>query len=98
MLTFFIAHRSSFSTLKHFDRFCISTIPLSLLNFYYIKKASLFREAKIKNLFKEERGRFLSHLSVYTIYTAGFGTLYTQVAGFHRASPSTSLDKSMLFG
>ena len=25
--------------------------------------------------------------------TAGFGTLYTQVAGLHRAVPSTALDK-----
>ena len=25
--------------------------------------------------------------------TAGFGTLYTQVAGLHRAVPSTTLDK-----
>ena len=33
---------------------------------------------------------FHPHLS---IYTAGFGTLLTQVAGLHRAVPSTTLDK-----
>jgi hypothetical protein len=33
------------------------------------------------------------HLSI----TAGFGTLLSQVAGFHRAVPSTTLDKVFNF-
>ena len=33
------------------------------------------------------------HLS---ITAAGFGTLYKQVAGFHRAVPSTTLDKACM--
>lgn len=35
------------------------------------------------------------HLSIFV--TAGFGTLPAQVAGFHRADPSTALDKVYLF-
>ena len=31
-----------------------------------------------------------------SLVAAGFGTLFTQVAGFHRAVPSTALDKASM--
>jgi len=41
-------------------------------------------------------GRKTSKLAS-SFVTAGFGTLHTQVAGFHRAVPSTALDKVFSF-
>jgi len=42
------------------------------------------------------RKEFL-HQSLISRFTAGFGTLLAQVAGFHRAVPSTTLDKVFNF-
>jgi hypothetical protein len=38
----------------------------------------------------------LKGLSYLSALAAGFSTSLTQVAGYHRASPSTTLDKSKL--
>ena len=37
-----------------------------------------------------------AYIESSSFVAAGFGTLFTQVAGFHRAVPSTSLDKACM--
>jgi len=41
----------------------------------------------------DRRGENIQRISLIFRFTAGFGTLHTQVAGLHRAVPSTALDK-----
>ena len=58
------------------------------------KTAIIFKSPHIKNAHTENPMCALSnpHLS----FADGFGTLNKQVAGFHRAVPSTTLDKASM--
>ena len=38
----------------------------------------------------------MRYIESSSLVAAGFGTLYKQVAGFHRAVPSTTLDKAYM--
>ena len=51
----------------------------------------------MKNSVAADGVRYLGHKPHLSIITAGFGTLHTQVAGLHRAVPSTALDKVFSF-
>jgi len=41
-------------------------------------------------------GSDVRYIESSSLVAAGFGTLYKQVAGFHRAVPSTTLDKACM--
>ena len=51
----------------------------------------------MKNSVEADGVRYLGHKPHLSIVTAGFSTTLSQVAGLHRAVPSTTLDKVFSF-
>jgi hypothetical protein len=75
-------------------------MSISSLGYFCTKGTVLITNANKKNLFGCKRFLFESNLSYLPGYDpAGISTVDVSrpVAGLHRASPSTTLDKSILF-
>ena len=69
----------------------------SFAHFFFLRK--LYFRTRIRQLKNsvDRRSNKFGHKPHLSIITAGFGTLPSQVAGLHRAVPSTTLDKVFSF-
>ena len=79
---------------RYFVRVSVGDTFRGKKSFFHFVFPFCLSKLKKKNRTPKIRCALLSnpHLS----FAAGFGTLYKQVAGFHRAVPSTTLDKACM--